>query len=412
MRLDQSRLWVGILSIFSFGAVNQTAAQSWSMTSAPIEYWFSVASSADGSRLAAAPDGDQIYISTDSGNTWNTAGDSPYQVWESIASSADGTKLLACGEPDLINYALYTSQDSGNTWTESNLSASNEWYKVASSADGTHLLAVCWFGPVYTSADSGTNWVQATVPMGSNIWMGCAVSASGRVMAAVSKGQPNGGIIAISTDYGATWSANNNAPQNWYWDSIACSADGTHMVAGALAGPYQAATLFTSSDTGKTWSSGNDAPIEDWRSVACSADGTRMIAGAGDWYDYEPIYLSTNSGANWTEMDAPPYYWVTMACSADCGKMVTAVGEHDITGPIYTAQTVVAPTLNIAPAGGNVAVSWTVPSTNFVLQQSTSLASPNWVNVTNIPVLVPMNLQDQVVITSTNPQSLFRLQTQ
>src|SRR6185295_2716107 len=55
--------------------------------------WFSVASSADGSKLVATVGGGQIYTSTDSGVTW-IARESLRQ-WYSVASSADGSKLVA-----------------------------------------------------------------------------------------------------------------------------------------------------------------------------------------------------------------------------------------------------------------------------------------------------------------------------
>jgi hypothetical protein len=90
--------------------------------------------------------------------------------------------------------------------------------------------------------------------------------------------------------------------------------------------------------------------------------------------------------------------------------MYAAVGRHDITGPIYGAQTVVAPTLNIAPAGIQANVSWTVPSTNFVLQMSTNPVAPGWVDVTNVPTVT--NLQKRVVVSATNRSGFFRLKSQ
>jgi hypothetical protein len=56
--------------------------------------WYAIASSADGTKLAAVVYGGQIYTSTDSGVTW-TAQASGSRTWTSIASSEDGTKLAA-----------------------------------------------------------------------------------------------------------------------------------------------------------------------------------------------------------------------------------------------------------------------------------------------------------------------------
>jgi len=88
--------------LFSFASV---LAQTWTQTSAPINNWNSVASSADGSKLAAAVNGGGIWSSADSGNTW-TQTSAPTNVWTSVSSSADGRKLAAT-----FNGGIYTSSD-------------------------------------------------------------------------------------------------------------------------------------------------------------------------------------------------------------------------------------------------------------------------------------------------------------
>jgi len=85
-------------------------AQDWIATSAPSGYWYSVASSADGTRLVAASYLDanlnkgQIYVSTNSGSSWRPSG-APLNQWKYVASSADGSKLLATADYD----GIYTS---------------------------------------------------------------------------------------------------------------------------------------------------------------------------------------------------------------------------------------------------------------------------------------------------------------
>lgn len=76
--------------------------------------------------------------------------------WRSIASSSDGTKLAA------VSGYIYTSADSGATWTANTTSGSRNWYSIASSADGTKLAAVVYGGYIYTSADSGVTWAEWT----------------------------------------------------------------------------------------------------------------------------------------------------------------------------------------------------------------------------------------------------------
>jgi hypothetical protein len=61
------------------------------------------------------------------------------------------------------------------------------------------------------------------------------------------------------------------------------------------------------------------------------------------------------------------------------------------------------------PSLTNLAVSWLVPSTNFVLQQSSDLIS--WAGVKDTPTLNLTNLLEQVILSPTNGNSFYRLAT-
>lgn len=75
----------------------------------------------------------------------------------------------------------------------------------------------------------------------------------------------------------------------------------------------------------------------------------------------------------------------------------------------YEARSIVSPVLNVNPSGPNVALGWTVPSTNFILQQSGDLVT--WAAVTNMPVLNLTNLQEQVAMPATSGAVFYRLVT-
>ena len=80
-------------------------------------------------------------------------------------------------------------------------------------------------------------------------------------------------------------------------------------------------------------------------------------------------------------------------------------------GGIYLWQTVRPPQLNLTPAGGNLAVSWLVPSTNFVLQLNSDLSTTNWMELPDPPSLNLTNLQNQVIVSPTNSSGFYRLVT-
>ena len=117
---------------------------------APVNPWTCLTYSADGSRLIAANAAlgdDLIYVSTNSGATWNPS-TAPSNQWSSVASSADGSKLIAAdsGNGDGL---IYISTDSGQSWSATTAPV-EYWSAVASAADGSILSAVAYPGGIYT----------------------------------------------------------------------------------------------------------------------------------------------------------------------------------------------------------------------------------------------------------------------
>lgn len=385
-----------VLLIVAAGCgANSVSAQTWTQTSAPNTNWVSIASSADGQKLVAAVQNGGLYISTNSGTTWSQTS-APSTNWQSVASSADGIKLVAVeqevvyseSDPPVVVGGIYTSTDSGVTWTQPAGTPSVGWDSVASSADGTKLAATVAFGPIYISRDAGTNWI-ATTALTNVFWQVIASSADGsKLIAAV-----YGGPIYISTNSGIGWAATSAPETNWA--SLACSADGTKMLAVAFpdAGP-----IYFSSDSGTTWTT--NMSNEHWHSVASSADGSKLIAAA-----YGPICISTDHSSTWKTNNSSSQSWQAITSSADGNKLAAAVWAHGI----WISQSVPAPQLSIAPSDANAVISWIVPSTNFVMQQSSDLQ--NWADMTNQPVLNLTNLQDEVILPPPGSNVFYRLKT-
>ncbi len=393
-------------------------AQTWNQaTNAPSSDWNSIASSADGIKLVAVNNmgNGSVYTSINSGATWTQQTNATTaKAWQGVASSTDGIKLVA----GAANYeGVYTSTNSGYSWISNNVPNTYYWWNVASSADGTNLVAAVGLGggPIYTSTNSGKTW-KITIAPSTNYWAAVASSADGTKLAAAQLGDDSdpinfGGYIYTSTNSGATWTQQTNAPFS-AWYGIASSADGTKLVAaGRSPGLGQIGGLYTSTNSGGTWTS-NAAPVLNsflslnWSGVAISADGGRMVAvasGSGGL-----IYTSTNSGVSWqTNNVLTNMNWQSVASSADGCKLVAAVNG----GGIYTSQTTASPQLNINPSTNKVALSWTIPSTNFVLQQNLDLTTTNWVTLTNTPTLNLTNLQNQIMLTPSNGSGFYRLIT-
>jgi hypothetical protein len=107
-------------------------------------------------------------------------------------------------------------------------------------------------------------------------------------------------------------------------------------------------------------------------------------------------------------MGTPDYEDSASVASSADGTILLASG-----GPgVYTFQTTPTPQLNITPSSGDLLLSWIVPSTNFVLEQDSHLNTTNWTPVTNVPVLILTNLEDQVILASPTGNTFYRLQAQ
>jgi hypothetical protein len=122
-----------------------------------------------------------------------------------------------------------------------------------------------------------------------------------------------------------------------------------------------------------------------------------------------------NSGRTWT-LNATSNNWGFVASSADGSKLMALLGGGVtqgmmtiLPGGIYTLQTTPSPRLNLTPATTNLTLAWTVPSTNFVMQQSADLTS--WTDATNPPILNLTNLQNEVTLPMPAGSGFYRLKT-
>ncbi|MCX6854661.1 MAG: Ig-like domain-containing protein, partial [Verrucomicrobia bacterium] len=296
--------------------MNIPAGQTWTARETNRD-WRSLASSADGTKLAAVTSG-LLFTSTDAGATWVQRSVPVSHAY--VASSADGTKLLTTA----YGGRLYTSTDSGVSWTARE--NSRNWANVVSSADGTKLAALVRSGQIYTSADSGVNW---TARENNRNWYALASSADGsRLIAAEFNGQ-----IYTSTDSGVSWTARENGRS---WQDIASSADGTKLVAAVRGGQ-----IYLSTDSGVTWTARESS--RNWSGVASSADGSKLVAVVSNGQ----IYISNDSGLSWIARESSRD-WACVTSSSDGGKLVAAVSN----GQLYTSEGPVPPIHTVAANAG------------------------------------------------------------
>ena len=417
MRVARMLLLTGLMGFlpasFGFG-------QTWTQTSAPSNLWSCVASSADGTKLIASsiPDATPhsvmkggIWISRDSGATWQKTS-APETGWGRVACSANGNILFAVSDYYLAyNVSFCVSTNSGLVWTSTNISTSPNlgWGEsFVCSADGSKMAAL------FLSLDRKTNFLCTSSEFGANLAINILTNGGGHAAACSADGHRLvlvGTNSWISTNAGVSWVVTNSLPVEIV--AVAASADGVRLI-GAPGFPNGIRNaIYISTNGGFAWTE-TTAPLTNWIAVASSADGSKLAAvgyvvppsGPGFISEpYYPIYTSTNSGATWKLNNVPTSLGKSVAFSSDGTKLVAAI--HG--GGIWISQSEPAPSMQIMPTQSDLKLSWLVPSTNFVLQQSADLSS--WTDLTNQPVLNLTNLQDEVALPLSGSNSFFRLKT-
>jgi hypothetical protein len=233
--------------------------------------------------------------------------------WRVNANVGQSFNLLGGGGGGGGGAGAWVARDSSRNWTA-----------VASSSDGTKLVASATTG-LYTSTDSGVTWVPHET---TRNWAAVASSSDGTKLVAGSLNEYGGyvdGYIYTSTSSGGSWTQRT---QSGNWLQIASSADGTRLIAIDIK-PDFSNQLFVSADSGINWTvsvAWPSAPM--FQSVASAADGITMMAAV---YGGR-IYFRTNTLNQWYPR-GPSQSWRGVACSSDASKLVAVAYG----GQIYTS---------------------------------------------------------------------------
>jgi len=263
-------------------------------TNAPLFSWMSITCSSNGTSIGLVAD-DGIFISNNTGASWNLVAGPPVQVsWYGISSSADFKYLAAViggGNANANpNAAIWVSSNYGSSW--SSISKANDMYGIAVSSDGSNMVAVV----MYPS------------------------------------------IIYKSTNFGISWTLVKKTP-NVMYDSVVTSVNGSYFYVGAMSSTVYA---FNSTDSPMT----SSLPSTMAWVLATTASGKYVYAGTGS--PGGPIYLSTNYGNSWSSFTTgsfSSYIWSAIAIDQS-GVNVVACVEN---GPIYVKSTFATTSPTTAP---------------------------------------------------------------
>ena len=213
------------------------------------------------------------------------------------------------------------SHDYGRTWSLFNngpallgTSYDGRWQAAAMRPDATFGSAA----PLWVTNTTGAAWTAAAIPnVTGQFFPDAAVSATGRVMAAVTAGYAASNLT-ISTDYGRTW--RNSRFGEYSYMKVATSASGQFMTIAVFGNG-----ILVSSDYGATLAHAPNIPGDQWVTVAVSCTG-QYQAAAGK---YGALLLSRDYGQTWHAPANPPggsqWWWVDVSCS---GQYVTAAAVN------------------------------------------------------------------------------------
>lgn len=350
-----------IARLFGLGIIfleaTSSIGQNWTLTSAPSNAWSSVACSPDGVRIVATAYNGGVYVSTDSGNHWSPTS-APTNGWGNVCCSTNFVNIAAISFSGLI----WISTNSGDSWVSAQAPSTN-WDSIACSGDGEKLVASTRTGGIWASMDAGMTWSLTTAPTANPddfTWNSVTSSADGTKLAALASGR-----IYTSADSGATWGLTSAPP--WNWSTIASSSDGMKLAADFCCAGY----VYTSSDAGGTWAE-QPASIADWGLIVSSGDGTQL-AGLGCPIVECPthtILFSGDSGVDWVTIDDSDNPWNCLVLAANGDLVIAAVSGGGIyvwqpITPIITTQ----PQNQTVPSGTNIMLNVSVASTTLVTYQ-------------------------------------------
>jgi uncharacterized repeat protein (TIGR02543 family) len=371
------------------------ATDTWAWSAQPDlgnRNWHALASSADGSRLYAASescgnsacdlgvvDAGGIWVSTDYGVTWTAIANTSGRKWFSIASNANGTKVAAVDRGG----SIWTSVDSGSTWTERAAAGQRNWDSIASSSDGDNLVAVSPDGFIFTSSNSGETWSNRT-PANVTGFTGVSSSNDGSRLAVTTWSSG----LYTSSNYGVDWTLRSlpvvNSGQPTHLQMVSMNGDGSRLVTGSRANNDNGGRVFTSADYGATWTVAASLGF-DYIGFASSGDGSRISASI---FGQAAVSTSSDYGVTWKVQTTGTNGVIPIATNIDGSLLfVGGYGGHLWTGKLPRAQVVaiatsaisaVVPAQESTPAA---ALAFT-ETTNTAAVRITPMANPTTVEST------------------------------
>lgn len=283
--------------------------------------------------LFFASTGKGIYISTDKGDSWNTANNGLPSNYDFLDLEIVGNKIYTTA----FGLGIYLSNNNGLSWLSVNSGAPSYIYSITSH-DSIIFIGSNGYG-IYRSNNYGNSWTYASNGLTSNvirilevidttIFAGVSgngvnrsidngnnwsVANNGLILTSISALTSSGINILAATNNGNYLSHNNVN----LWSSTMqglniteLSADGSNICAST-----NGSGEYFSNDNGNNWSSVNNGISSTAQIFSTVINGNKLYAGV--WG--HGIYFSNNYGASWSNIYSFSPYLIgstALACNS------------------------------------------------------------------------------------------------
>ena len=236
--------------------------------------------------------GAQTFVTTDGGTTWRVVQTLSHREFESVSCP---TTLACVAVGETLHRArdvgvAEVSSDGGSTWSRVRLPRKTPRLWGVTCVSTRSCVAVGERGDTLTSADGGTTW-RGTVAPGDDEALQSVSCGSPSHCVAVGQGSSNDGVIATTSDGGATWVSSYSAGLFLY--GVSCPSAKRCVVVGT---DGSAGLIVATSDGGTTWRNQASPPGSGWYEnlgVSCASATHRVIAAGG-------VIATSDGGRKWT----------------------------------------------------------------------------------------------------------------
>jgi hypothetical protein len=191
--------------------------------------------------------------------------------------AASGNNIFA----GTTSYGVYRSTNNGTNWSQVLPSKSVNTVIF----NGTNIFAGTYGYGIFRSTNNGANWTQVNSYLG-NLYVWSFAVCGSKIYA----GTMNG--VNVSSDTGSSWAQVINGLNNVYADIYGIDVMGTNIFAGGYG-------VYSMSNSGPYWWTQVSNGITSTPINSLVVSGANVIVGTS-----YGIFLSTNKGTNWTNVDS------------------------------------------------------------------------------------------------------------